>query len=284
MISMVQPLRAGNALRLYIDPPAGAKYWRVLKMGSDAFGGPDDLDSAIVTYEGDDRVIVDADKDSLPNEQMMFYRPFYRMSDDTWQAGPTATGTPAAIYEEVSTDAQSFLRERIEAGLYVECQRGTFATERGYVQVYTAPPSLEQNLLFPLVTISLEDASPGERAIGEDIAGDEFDAAEGEWFDSEGWLEDTRISIVGWSLNSDERIELRKALRRVIVANLPILASRGIEQVNLSMQDVDALNGEYGAPMYQVMATLSCIAPVRVGRTYGAGQIITDIDVRSTNG
>ena len=31
------------------------------------------------------------------------------------------------------------------------------------------------------------------------------------------------------------------------------------------MTDTDAVSGEYAAPLYQVMATLSCVAPVRVG-------------------
>lgn len=283
MISMVHSLRAGNAIRLYLDPPDGAKYWRVLKKGSDSFTGFDDA-AALVVYEGDEKVVVDADKDSLPNEIMVFYRPFYRMADDSWQVGPTATGTPAATYEDASTDFMSFIRERLEAGLFEEVKRNNFQTDLGYIQVYTAPPSLEQGLRFPLVTITVEDESPAERAIGEDVSGDDFDAVGAEWFDTEGWLANVRLSITGWSLNSDERVELRKALRRIVIANLPILSSKGFEQIDLSMQDVDAVSGEFDSPLFQVTATLSCVAPIRVGRSYGAGEIITDIDVRSSNG
>lgn len=278
MISTVQPIPAGNALRLFITPPAGAVGWRVLRKGSDDFNLPDD-DTALIAYEGDERVVVDAAY--LQNEVMAFYRPFYRMADDTWQPGPTAYGTPVATYEEHTTDVMSFVRDRLEAGLKIEVERGNLAAELGYVQVYTAPPSLEQNLRFPLVTVHLESESPGERAIGEDISGDEFDSIGFDWLESEGWLAQVQLGIMGWSLNSDERIELRKALRRVVIANLPVFDAQGMIQINLSMQDTDAVNGEFNVNLYQVMGTFSCLAPVRVGNRV---EPINDITTRSTNG
>lgn len=272
MISMVQPLHVGNALRLFIEPLAGAVRWRVLRKGSDTFAGPEDP-SALVVYEGDERVFVDSA--SLPNEVMAFYRPYYTTDGIAWTAGTTAYGTPAAIYEEHTTDAMSLVRARLEAGLKVEVERGNLQNELGYIQVYTAPPSLEQNLFFPLVTITLENDSSETRGIGENISGDQFDAIGFDWLESEGWLADVQITIVGWSLNSDERIELRKAIRRIIIANLEVFAAEGMDQVNLSMSDVDAVNGEYGAHVYQVMANFSCTAPVRVGGRVGAIEAVT---------
>ncbi|BCP56313.1 hypothetical protein K32_49300 [Kaistia sp. 32K] len=300
-ISIVQPLSAGSAIRLFIDPPAGARYWRILQMGLDDFDSLD-IDSAEpfedrgleymvwpdgsmvpLVYQGDDRVVVVAQH--LQNEVMAFFRPYYRMDDDTWQAGATARGTPTALFEESSTDVQSFVRDRIEDALRVECLRGNIMAEYEYVQVYTAPPALEQNLRFPLVTITLDDESPAERAIGEDITGDWFDEVGDDWFESEGYLAQVQLSIVGWSLNSDERIELRKALRRAFIANLPIFESRGMILPQISFQDVDALNGEFNVNMYQVMGSFSCQAPVRVGRRYGEDEVIRDvITTRSNNG
>lgn len=274
MITMVQPLHAGNALRLFIEPPAGAVRWRVLRKGSDTFSGDPDDPSALVAYEGDERVVVDAL--SLPNDVMAFYRPFYQSESGAWTSGSTAYGTPASIYEEHATDVMWLVRSRLEAGLKVEVERGNLVHELGYVQVYTAPPSLEQNILFPLVTITLENESSSIRGIGENISGDEFDAIGFDWLESEGWLADVQLSVVGWSVNSDERIELRKAIRRVVLANLPVFAAHGIDQVNLSMSDNDAVNGEYGAPVYQVMASFSCVAPVRVGgRVDAISEVIT---------
>lgn len=271
---MVQPLHVGNALRLFIQPPAGAQRWRILRKGADNFTGHDDA-AAFVAFEGDARVVVDAQ--FLMNEVMAFYRPYYTTDGVAWAAGPTAWGTPSATYEEHTVDVLSFLRERLEAGLKVEVERGNLISDLGYIQVYTAPPSMERDLPFPLVTLSMDNDSSDIRALGENISGDEFDAIGVDWLESEGWLAAVQITIVGWSLNSDERIELRKAIRRVIIANLPVFAAQGIDQVNLSMSDIDAVSGEYGAPVYQVMANFSCTAPARVGGRVSS--LVTTIQV-----
>lgn len=268
---MVQPLHVGNALRLFIEPPAGAVRWRVLRKGSDTFSGHDDA-SAVVAYEGDERVTVDSA--FLQNEVMAFYRPFYTADGVAWTAGPTASGTPSAIYKDLTSDVLSVLRGRIESGLLVECQRGNFATELGYIQVYTASPSLERDLAMPLVTVHLENEEPGERFIGEDMFGDQFDAIGGDWTESEGWLANVSVTMVGWSLNSDERVELRKAIRRIVVGNLPVFEGLGWLLCSLSQQDVDAVNGEYPAHIYQVLSTFSCMAPVRVGSAASAVKVI----------
>jgi hypothetical protein len=262
VISIVQPLHVGNALRLFIEPPAGSVRWKVLRKGSDTFSVHDDA-SAVVAYEGDERVVVDSAY--LQNEVMAFYRPFYTADGLTWTPGATASGTPAAIYEDMSTDVLSVLRSRIESGLLVECQRGNIVTDLGYVQVYTASPSLERDLAMPLVTVHLENEEPGERFLGEDMIGDQYDAIGDDWTESEGWLANVSVTMIGWSLNSDERMELRKAIRRIVVANMPVFADEGWQQCNLSQQDIDAVNGEYPAHIYQVMSTFSCLAPVRVG-------------------
>lgn len=275
MISIIRPLPIGNALRIFVEPPTGAKYWRVLRKASDTFeGGPDD-EYATAVYEGENKSFVDAL--SLPNEQMAFYKPFYRIGSE-WIAGATGSGTPAATFQDHSTDVISVLRERLEAGMLVEVERGNIVTELGYVQVYTAPPSLEQNLQLPLVTVELDHEGPGERGIGEDIYGDEFDGDD--WADSEGWLASVSASIVAWSLNSDERIEMRKALRRILLANLPVLEAAGIQQVSFSFTDVNAVNGEFGAvPMYQVVCNFTCIAPARISAHVGS---IEDVEVTVT--
>ena len=279
MITMIQPLPVGNALRLFIQPPDGAARWKVLRNGNGIFSGHEDV-SSIVAYEGDDHVAIDTA--FLQNEVMAFYRPYYTADGATWAPGPVASGTPAATYVEFTTDVMSLLRERLEAGLLVEVQRGNLISEFGYVQVYTAAPSLESDLRMPLVTLHLESEEPGERGIGEYIGGDGYDAITDDWQESEGWLARVSIAMIGWSLNADERIELRKALRRIVLANLSVFDDAGFVTVNLSQQDVDAVSGEYPAPIYQVMNTFTCLAPVRVGgRTDPVREIIS---VRSNDG
>lgn len=277
---MIQPLPVGNALRLFIQPPTGAARWKVLRNGNGVFSGHDDPGAAVV-YEGGDAVVLDTA--FLQNEVMAFYRPYYTADGAVWEAGAVASGTPAATYEEFTTDVMSVLRQRLESGLQVEVQRGTLINELGYIPVYTAAPSLERDLRMPLVTLHMESEEPAERGLGEYIGGDDFDSVGQEWQESEGWLARVNISVVGWSLNADERIALRQALRRIVVANLSVFDAAGFLTVNLSQQDVDAVSGEYPAPMYQVMNTFTCLAPVRVGSRAPVG-VQDIISVRSNDG
>lgn len=274
MIAMIQPIPAGNALRVFLEPPQTAVKWRVLRKASDTFTGEADP-GALIAYEGDEKIFVDTV--ALQNEVMAFYKAYYTEDEVTWQPSETASGTPAGTYEEYTTDVMSFLRSRMEAGMKIEVERGSIiADELGYVQVYTAPPSMEQNLRFPLITIQLIEEHSQGRGIGETISGDEFDQVGLQWLESEGWLAGVKLMITGWSLNSDERIELRKSIRRVIVANLPVFSAKGFEQIDLQMQDVDYLNGEFGVNVYTVSCSFTCFAPIRVGNKVDQ---VTDVEV-----
>lgn len=277
MISMILPIAAGNALRLFVEPPADAAEWRILRKGSDSFSGHDDS-SALVVYRGSDRIVVD--DQHLQNDSPAFYRPYYWI-DGSWQEGSGLSGTPRATYEDLSTDALSVFTDRMEAFLRVECERGSFVTDVGYVPVYTAPPSLERDIPFPVVSVHLTNEDRAVSGVGEDLGGDDFDSISGSWEESEGWMASVQLTVMGWSLNPDERRELRKAMRRAVVANLPVFDSHGMIQIEFNQQDVDAVSGEYGAPVYQVMGTFTCLAPIRVGHKVDA---ITDVEVRSTNG
>lgn len=276
MISYAHPLPIGNAVRLILEPPADAVRWRILRKASDSFAGHDDASAAVI-YEGNETTLVDTHY--LQNDAMAFYKPFYSADDGaTWTEAATASATPRATYYDYSTDVMDFLRDRLEAGLKVEVERGVIAAEHGYVQTFSAPP-LQEVAVFPVVTLHLESEKPGERAIGEYIGGDEFDIAEGDWEDSDGWLADVRLQIIGWSLNADERSALRKAIRRVVVGNLSVFNSRGIQEIDLELSDVDAMNGEYGVPqMFQVVGVFTCQAPVNVG---GKVNAIKDVEVNA---
>lgn len=260
MISSVRPLYAGNALQVTLVPPAGAKLWRLLRKGADTFTGESDA-QALVAYEGTERCVVDAAV-GLINETPAFYRAYY-WDGAAWTASATASGTPRASYQDASTDALSLVRDRLEAGLAVEVTRGTFNVERGYIQVLTAPPAAD-TVELPVVTVHLELEKPGVRGIGEMPAADEIDGVDGQWVEHEGWLADVRLEVVGWSLNPDERIELRKALRRIVVANLPVFDAAGMVEIEFQQRDVDAISGEFAAPVYQSVGDFTCQAPVVV--------------------
>lgn len=276
MIFTVRPLYSGNALHISLVPPAAATRWRLLRKGADNFVGESDPD-AYVAYEGSDRSIVDCH--ALQNEIPAFYRAYY-WDGSIWTASATATGTPQATYQDASTDALSVVRDRLEAGLATEVARGVLQPGHGYIQVLTSPPVADGGVQLPVVTVHLTNEDPADRGVGEMLEPDTFNTLSGKWVESEGWLARVQLEIVGWSLNPDERIELRKALRRIIVANLAVFDSFGMVEITFSQQDADALNGEYAANVYQVVCNFACEAPVKVTNNVDP---ISDVTV-SANG
>ena len=288
MIAMIQPIHVGNALRLFVEPPAGFDHWKVLRKAVDDFSGHDDA-TAVMVFEGNDRVILD--DQFLTNDEPVFYRPFYSSNEGaTWQPGTQSRmGTPRAILADWSTDAFVVLRDRLEAGFAVEVKKGFItANELGYVQVFSAPPSTRENLRFPLITLSLDSEVRGENAIGDYIGGEGFSDANWDWSEPEGWLARVSILISVWSINPDERIALRQALRRVLAGNMAVFSGHGIEQVDLQLSDADYLSGEFDVPMYGVNCNFSCLAPVVVaGRVPAVREVEVDAQAtfpRSTHG
>lgn len=268
MISSVRPLYAGNALQLTLAPPTGALLWRVLRKAADDFTGADDA-AALVAFEGNATRFIDAEP-GLENEIPAFYRAYYSTDGAAWTASATASGVPLATYEDHSTDAMSVVRNRIDAGLAVEVGRGILspASEVARISVLTAPPAAEM-VSLPAVTVHLSDESPSERVLGEMIDGDSR-LVDGRWVEHEGWMAAVKLEIVVWSLNPDERIALRKAVRRILVANLQVFDEAGMTEIEFSASDIDAVNGEYAANVYQTMFSFSCLAPVIVSSKVNA--------------
>ena len=254
---MILPDASGNALRLYLQPPVNAVGW-VIRRNTQP-----DFTSAPIVFQGTDEVVVDTL--ALENQTKYFYQVEYTFPKGVKAVGNVLSGTPDHKYEDYTTDVVELLRERLEAGLMEEVKRGTLFNELGYVQVLTAPPSLQNNLAFPLVTLILESESPAERSIGDLVDDESFDEISGEWIEQSGWLADVNISITGWSLNPTERIDLRKAIRRIIIANFTVMAAKGILLPYLTLTDSDAVSGEFDAPLYLVNGDFKCQAPVRVG-------------------
>lgn len=262
MISMVVPLSVGNALRVFLVPPSTALSWRVLRKGADTFTGHDDAQATLV-YQGDEPSVLDSAL--LTNGSTYYYRAYY-WSGMAWSASATVSAVPAASYQDASTDAPSIVRDRLDAGMQVEVSRGTLRPESGGIAVLNAPPEFG-DIRWPLLTVHLQNEAPAVRGIGEVFAIDDFDSEEGEWRASEGWLSRVTLAVVAWSQNPDERAELRRALRRLLIANLPVFEAEGLINVEFQMQDIDFVSGEFPALVYQVMCTFTCLAPAAVRTT-----------------
>jgi hypothetical protein len=272
-ISYVLPLPIGNALKVLLDPPADALTWRVLRTVGTSFTGVDDA-SAIEVYAGSSRFFVDAAL--LENGVEYTYGDFY-YDGSQWIAGDTAAGTPAASYQDQSTDVLTVVRDRLERGLEVEVARGTLRPADGVVEVLNAPPAFEDTR-WPVVTVHVRTDGSGDRAVGESVIPDSFDPLAGQFDESEGWLARVHILIVGWTKNPDERIALRQALRRLVIGNLPVFDAAGMTHIDFQQNDDEEMKA-FPVPVYQSVCSLTCSAPAFVTDAVG---VISDVTLTPT--
>lgn len=248
----------GNAVRLFVTPPASAVYWRILRRTADAFTGAADAGAVVVADQCTDNSVLDAA--GLVNGTPYFYRD-YAWNGSAWiDPGMSVSATPGASYADDGIDPQSFVRERIELGMAVEVGRGMLQPTTGKVQVLTAPFALADNLSLPAISVHMDSTAPAVRALGEDVGGDDADLATGAIGESEGWLARMTLAVVGVSLNPDERISLRRALRRVIIGNLQVFDSIGMIEIEFSQSDTEDFTQD-GTPLYYSRGSLTFQAP-----------------------
>jgi hypothetical protein len=263
MVAAVSPIPVGNALRVQLAPPMGATFWNLLRNTTNVFAGPFDP-LCVVVATSNETVIYDAI--GLTNGVTYYYLAYY-WNGATWVADSESTaGVPVASYIDQSTDAQTLLRDRLDFGIANEIAVGRLTAgekSNGVIQVLTAPPIFEQ-VQFPVVVVHLTSEAPDGYGIGEIISTDGQDT-DGEWTENEGYLARTTLSVTGWTLNPDARIALRKALRRVMIANKTVFYTAGLREVAFSQTDEDELTGTYGCPVYFTVGTFSCLSPLVVG-------------------
>lgn len=273
MISMIQSLPAGNAIRFFVTPPDGAITVRVLRRTADAFTGHDDAGAFRVSESLDHYVV---DTTALVNGQTYFYKP-YALVGASWVAGPAVSCKPEAIYEDWSTAVVEIVRDRLAAGLVVEIQRGALQHDLGKIPVLIASPTFEDTK-WPVVTIHVGSDSSDNRFIGETIEPDWFDFIGDEWVGTEGWLSRVQLNIAGWALNADVRSALRKAIKRILIANLPVFDDKGMFEISMTQQDVDDFQS-YSAPVYQSICQFSCLARSAVTSVEGPIREVISIPV-----
>lgn len=250
MISFIQSLASGNAVKVALNPPKQADRWRLLRKATDDFTGQDDPAAAVI-LDGDERYIVD--RTTLLNGNVYHYK-LYSLIGANWVTTPSVQVTVTAGYFGISNDPLDVIRERLELGLKVEVTRGKLKHARDYIPVKTAFP-FNEAAMWPMVTVHVQSVSTDTRAIGELW---ETDADE----DMDGGLDRWRIDVIGWTMNPDERNELRKAIRRVIVANLPLFDDVGMIQIDFSQMDAEELaDKDKNIVIYKTVGSFSCLAP-----------------------
>lgn len=261
MISIIQPLAAGNALRIWLQPPAAASRTRLLRKETDDFVGSDDPD-AFVVLDGISFAVTDFL--GLMNGIPVFYRAYYLIGA-SWVASESVSATPAFGFSPAVVDPLSLLRDRLQLGLQSFVDSGALTNERGFIPVMTSSPQIE-GTSFPVVTVHLADDAAEIRALGEEVGTEFLSPVDGLWHSFEGTLSRQAITIAGWSFNADERIALRNAIKAVLIANLPVFDAAGVQQVSFSFTDQDDYE-TYQAPMFTALGTFNCIAATAVETT-----------------
>lgn len=261
MISSALPLAAGNAVRLWLSPPAGAACWRILRRTDGSFAGPADPNAEVIAACSSETVVLDVL--DLVNGTQYFYRDYTSPDGgQTWQdSGVTATATPAATYQDSETAVQQLVRDRLAAGLAVEISRGALTPRSGTIDVLMAPFAMADGTTFPVVSVHMDTESSADRVIGEEMTSD-FDAAFGVG-DTAGWFSRVRLNIAAVSLNGDERIALRLAIRRIVQANLEVFADLGLMNMSLTLSDSEN-QIESNAPLYMTGGPFECVVPAGV--------------------
>lgn len=272
MINTIRPLPAGSALRLFLTPPTGAQWWRVLRRSAGAITGPDDAGAVVVADKCTDETLLDFT--GLVDGFEYSYQAFY-WNGAAFDASAVKMAEPSATFQSGAPDVQMLVRERLELALAVEVKRGTLKPHAGSIPVLTAPFASIENITFPAVSVYFQSGEPGERAIGEIVFPDAYDAAAGAYTEHEGWLARVTLQITAVSLNSDERIALRQALTRAIAANLPVFDEAGMTLVVFSQQDREQFT-ENAASLYFAGGTFTCLAPIFVT---GEADDIADVTI-----
>ena len=254
MISLLQPLQIGNAVRVIVTPAPGADSVRVLRRTTDAFTGADDP-GALVVAEGDIHAAIDST--GLINGSTYWYRDYSRVGG-AWVAGTSMDVIPSANYKDLSTEVVEFVRARLGAALLVEILRGALTHENGKIPVLIASPTFEDTK-FPVVTIHVVDDGTDTPFIGDAEQSDWFDEGDDMWYGVDGGLNRVTLKIAGWALNADARSALRKALKRIILANKPVFEDYGILTPTFHQTDVDDFQS-YTSPVYRSEGVFSCLA------------------------
>jgi hypothetical protein len=263
-------------VQLVVTPPAGAQYWRILRRTADAFTGPGDTGAVLVADESQDNAVLDQGA-PLANGTPFFWREYDWIGGAWVDSGASVTATPAATYQGGAVDPQTLVRDRIDLGLQVEVSRGALTPASGSVQVLTAPFALADATRLPCVSVHHDSSTPATHLVGEGF-GLVPDWENGSVGDTTGWFKRVSLTIAVVSQNGDERNALRRALERVMLANLPIFWDAGFVEIEFAQSDSEEF-GEKNAVLYHTRGAFTCQAPAWIN---AGATIITSADASAT--
>lgn len=247
------PIHIGNANKILLDWPEGAVSVRVFRWPTAP--EPETIGDGTLIYSGTGSYVVD---NRVPvNDVTYHYGALFEDADGATVQWDYAEAVAAAAFEVVGDDVQELVRDRLFLGLQAAVAAGRLRAPAGRqtLSVLTAPPPFDAGNM-PIVSVHLDALADGagDRLLGEDLLG-----AHG-LIESEGTIPRVSLTIVGWSLNMDERIALRKAIKKIMIGNLPIWADAGMLLPQIDQQDDEDFQS-YAAPVYLTRGTFTCLQP-----------------------
>lgn len=282
-IALLRSLPVGSAAEISVNVDGGVNRLRLLRKTADTISGWDDPAATVVC---DESVAVYSQIRLIPSlldlsaiqGTTYYYAAFgYHVASAAWRASVSAAITIAASAELVSPDPLIEIADRLRKGLAERVAASAIKPASGGIEVLFAPPLIDRTH-WPVVTVHLDSDQSSERAIGEFSAPDLYDPDLDAWDEGEGWLSRYVITVIGWTPNPEERLSLRRAIKHILMGNLPAFEQLGIVTPELTQRDIEDMD-RYEIPMYQTLATLTCLAPAWfAGRTAA----VDDIEVTET--
>jgi hypothetical protein len=256
-IWFTDPLPIGNAVRLFLRPPSGAVNWVLLRKKTNDIVAHNDPTASVI-HSGTELVVLD--DSALVNGTTYFYQPFF-FDGTSWTTETATSVVPASTYTIDFPDPLSVMRDRLDYGLQDSIARGRMTHSRGKIQVLNSPP-LASDVAWPVVTVEFAGGAPDANSVGAQIG--QGDAISFDQGDEDGWISRVSLHIVGWALNPDERITLRREIERIVVANIPLFNANGMYEVTFSPSADSNDYESYSAPVYMTSSQFSCVTTSNV--------------------
>ena len=207
MLSMAYALPAGNAVRLVLSPPTGADELALLRRDDGAAPAGLNDAAAVPVYRGDPVRSV-LDWLAVPAGVELRYRALWRVGS-SWLDGGVRSVRADARFLDRSVEPLLVMRDRLDLGLRGYVERGELRPSSGEIPVLIASPLIEETPM-PVVTVHLEsevqDVAPVGGLLAPDRGADSFT----------GHVSRVVMKAIGWSLNVDERLALRRAMTAVL--------------------------------------------------------------------
>mgnify|MGYP003964419849 FL=1 len=257
-LSLVKSYPVGNAIQIIFRPVLGASKSRLLRKQGFAAAAWNDP-SATLIHEGTGPVVIDTD--GIVNGDTYIYRLFSLVRGDWVEDGSSLNGTAECLFDDESADVLTIIRDRLFLGFASLISNGVLTPDSGAISVLTAPPIVPE-VQMPVVTVHVRSDSSDEFGIGDEFLADSR-MEDGSWVEYPGFLSRYSIEIVCWSLNPDERIQMRQLIKALLLSNFSIFDNYGIVEINMSHSDSEDFES-YSSPVYQVVTTLSCLAPALI--------------------